>query len=151
MRVVGVCVHMSTKGRPAAHIVDADGSWGAVTDTQSFELTSNKQDLATILYELASGLRSHLAGVRADRVVIRRADYFKISSRHEGPRLRLLAEGALAGAARGEVEDVLVLTGKELADRSRATSKDNLEAEAARQMPGCPREAATAALSGLEP
>jgi hypothetical protein len=151
MHVVAVSVHMSTKGRPAARVIDVQGAWGSVTDVQSFELTSNKQDLATILYELASGLRSHLAGVGADRVVIRKADFFKISSRQEGPRLRLLAEGALAGAARGEVEDVLVLTGKELADRSRATSKANLEAEAERQISGIPVEPAAAALSGLEP
>jgi hypothetical protein len=151
MRAVGVCVHMASKGRPSADVVVAEGSWGSAVEIERFELTSNKQELATIFYELASGLRSHLAGLHADRVVIRRADVPTRASKKEGPRLRLLAEGALVGAARAEVEDVLVLTGKELAARSPTASKDDLDAEAERQLAGSPVEAAAAALAGLKP
>lgn len=151
MRSVGVCVHIPTKGRPAARVVVLDGSWGTATVIDSFDLTSSKDDLATVLYDLARGLRSHLSGLGADRVVIRRADVGKVASRHEGPRLRLLAEGALAEAARDEVEDVLVLPGKDLATRSPAQSKADLDGEAKKLVGTDTFEAAGAALSGLVP
>jgi hypothetical protein len=150
MRSVGVCVRIPSKGRPAAQVVVLDGAWGSAKEQEHFELTSNKDDLATVLHELASALRSHLTGLDADRVVIRRAD-LQVASRKEGPRIRLLAEGALAGAARAEVTDVLMLTGKDLAARSPSKSKDDLDAEAAAQVPRSPVEAAAAALAGLEP
>jgi hypothetical protein len=150
MRSVGVCVHFPSKGRPAAQVVVLDGTWGAVTEASSFELTSNKHDLATILHELEGGLRSQLSGLKADRVAIRRADLQRASMK-EGPKVRLLAEGALAAAARAEVTDVLLLNGKELADRSPASSKGDLDAEAESQLPDHPTEAAAAALSGLVP
>jgi hypothetical protein len=146
---VGVCVHLPKKGRPAARVVVLDGAWGSASEHDRFDLTSNKQDIGTILHDLASGLRSHLSGMNADRVVVRRADMQKVSSKYDGPRIRLLAEGALAAAARSEVNDVLVLAGKDLAQRSPAASKDDLDAEAAAQVPGSPVEAAAAALSGL--
>ena len=141
---------MASKGRPAAHVVLLDGAWGAVTEGPSIELTSNKDDLATILHDLGSGLTSYLSGANADRVVVRRADQAKVASNREGPRLRLLAEGALVGAARSQVNDVLVLSGKELADRCRAASKADLDSAAASQAPGSAKEAAAAALSGLD-
>lgn len=147
---MGVCVQLAARGRPTAHVVVLEGAWGSASEHQRFELTSNKDDMATILYELASGLGSHLAGLAADRVVIRRADTPAVASKKEGPRLRLLAEGALTGAARSRVNDVIVMTGKDLAARTRADSKADLDAEARRQVPGAPVEAAAAALVGLE-
>jgi hypothetical protein len=146
-----VSVHLPKKGRPAARVVVLDGSWGAAFEHAHFDLTSNKQDIATILHDLASGLRSQLSGLKADRVVVRRADLPKKPNNNEGPRLRLLAEGALASAARDQVSDVLVLPGKDLAQRSPAPSKADLDSEAATQVPGSPVEAAAAALSGLVP
>src|SRR4051812_46480110 len=151
MRSVGVCVHLAKKGRPAARVVLLDGTWGAAAEHARFDLTSNKQDIATILHDLATGLRSLLSGMHADCVVIRRADKPKKPSNLDGSRLRLLAEGALASAARDEVADVLILPGKDLAQRSPATSKDDLESEAEKQVPGGPVEATAAALSGLVP
>jgi len=149
MRSVGVCVHLPRRGRPAARVVVGVGAWNAASEEETFELTSNKDDTATVLHELASGLRSHLSGLSADRVVIRRADRQRVASNADGPRVRLLAEGALAAAARSEVTDVVVLPGKDLADRTPAQSKDDLDAEAARQLPSAPVEAAAAALAGL--
>src|SRR4051812_15988128 len=100
MRSVGVCVHLPKKGRPAARAAVLDGAWGSASEHAGFDLTSNEQDIANILHDLASGLRSHLSGMNADRVVIRRADMPQRPNNNEGPRLRLLAEGALAAAAR---------------------------------------------------
>lgn len=151
MRSVGVAVHMASRRRPTARVVVLDGSWGAAAEIGQFELTSNKDDFATVLHELASALTSHLSGLGANRVVIRRADLPPRASNAEGPRLRLLAEGALAGAARAAVRDVLILAGKELGQRSAAGSKEALDQEAAQQAPNSPNEAAAAALSGLIP
>lgn len=151
MRSVGVCVHIPKKGRPAARVVVLDGAWGSATEHERFELTSNRQDIGTILHDLASGLKSRLSPLKADRVVVRRADMARVPSNRDGPRLRLLAEGALAAAARSEVTDVVVLAGKDLAQRSLAASKNDLDAEAATQVPGSPVEAAAAALAGLVP
>lgn len=142
---------MPKKGRPAARVVVLDGSWGSATEHERFDLTSNKQDIGTILHDLASGLKSRLSALKADRVVVRRADMARVPSNLDGPRLRLLAEGALASAARSEVADVVVLAGKDLAQRSPAASKNDLDAEAAAQAPGSPVEAAAAALAGLVP
>lgn len=149
MRSVGVHVTMARKGRPTASVVVVDGGWGSASLVQQFDLTSNTDDFATVLHELGSSLRSHLSGLAADRVLIRRADVARVPSNKEGPRLRLLAEGALTAAARAEVEEVHALTGKELADRSPASSKADLDSEAAQQVPGSPIEAAAAALVGL--
>src|SRR3954451_16984153 len=107
MRTVGVSVHLPSRGRQSARVVVLEGAWGSPSELQSFELTSNNQDLPTILHDLGSGLRSHLTGHGADRVVIRRADT-QVASRKEGPRVRLLAEGALTGAARATVTDVFL-------------------------------------------
>jgi hypothetical protein len=151
MRCVGVAVHVPRKGRPEARVIVVDGAWGAASEHGSFELTSNKGDLATILYDLASGLRSHLSGLGAARVVIRQADFQKAAASKDGTRLRLIAEGALAAAARGQVNEVFLLSGKDLADRTPAQSKDDLDAEAARQLPDAPVGAAAAGLAGLHP
>jgi hypothetical protein len=140
-----------TKSRPAARVVVLDGAWGSATEIQRFDLTSSTDDLATILHDLGSGLRSHLSGLGADRVVIRRADLPAVASKREGPRVRLLAEGALAGAARDEINDVLVLPGKDLGGRTPAGSKAGLDAEAALLVQASHVEAAAAALSGLVP
>lgn len=126
MRVVGVCVNLPSKRRPTARVITFDGDWREPTEVQRLELTSTKGDLATVLLDLAKGLRSHLSGVRPDRVIIRRADVGR-PSKADGPKIRLLAEGALAAAAREEVDNVFVLTGKELADRSPASSKPDLD------------------------
>ena len=141
-------MHIPRKNRPAASVVVLSGNWGSPVEVDHFELTSNKDDLPTLLHELGSGLRSHLSGLAADRVVIRRADV-QVASRKEGPRLRLLAEGAMAGAARSEVRDVILLPGKDLAAKSPATSKDDLDTQAAGRVPNSPVEAAAAALVGL--
>jgi hypothetical protein len=148
MSVLGVAVHFPSKGRPAASAVLVDGTWGAPNTLDTFELTSAATDLPSQLRDLADGLRSRLKGLAPNRVVIRRADYAPASNK-PGPRLRLLAEGALAAAARAEVTEVVLLEGKDLAAKSPARNKADLDQHAAAVLPNTPKEAGAAALAGL--
>jgi hypothetical protein len=63
--------------------------------------------------------------------------------------MRLLAEGALASSARATVDDVLLISGRELAARSPASNKDALDKHASNTLPDSPAEAAAAGLVGL--
>jgi hypothetical protein len=151
MRSVGIAVHLPKKGRPAAKVVVLDGDWDTPSQVDAFELTSANEDLATQLLDLAAGLRSRLNGINPDRVVIRRADFAQRGGKTEGPRIRLLAEGALASAARAEVGTVLVQTGKDLAAGTPAGTKANLDQELVNKLPSGDAEASAAALVGLVP
>lgn len=140
---------MAARGRPAASVVTVDGTWAAPTVRECIELTSSANDPATQLLDLARGLGSYLSGAAADRVVIRRADWSRARGNTDGPRQRLLAEGALAAGARAEVESVSVKTGKDLADLSPAANKEALDGYALALGGGHPEQALAAALVGL--
>lgn len=139
---------MGQKARPAADVVIAEGTCGNVQFVSSFVLTSTASDLATQLRDLSAGLRSGLAGAGVERVVVRRADTPR-GSNQEGPRLRLLAEGALAAAAKELVDDVVLLKAKEIARRTLAGSKEALRTEADLQLPGVTEAAADAAVGAI--
>ncbi len=112
MRVAGVAVSVPSRGRPTARLVVLDGSSGGVLESHD-AFTSDDTDLATLLHDMAEAVRSRLEGVRVERVVVRRADRPPRASNHEGPRLRLLTEGAVVSAARSVVIDTRVGTGKD--------------------------------------
>jgi hypothetical protein len=131
MRVVGVSVYLRTKGRPAARAAVLDGSWSAPVVHQKFELTSVHTDLATALADLSQSFDSHLSGLAADQVVIRRADFQKAAGATEGPKVRLMVEGALAAVAKRQVDVVSVQTGKDLGVQSPMGKKAALDSRAA--------------------
>lgn len=141
---------MRPKHRPRADVVVVEGDWDSPSLVHMFSLTSDHDSHANKLHELARGLRSYLSGAGVDRVMVRRADVNRrASASQEAPKVRLLAEGALAAAAREKVEDVHVLTGKELAGRTTAGKKADLDARADAKLPDSDKEAAAAALAGL--
>lgn len=148
---VGISVQLPRKGRPEALVAILEGSWESPTVVRSLNLTSSKTDLATVLSDLGKSVESHLAGLSVDRVVVRRADYQPRQGSKEGPKIRLLAEGAIAAFAKSRVDDVWVLTGKELADRSPATSKNDLDAKGSELVGDDFAQAAAAAAVGLIP
>ncbi len=148
---MGIAVQMTGKGRPTARVVVVDGNWANPARVDGFELTSTDDGTPTQLATLAAGLRSRIKGLAPERVVVRRADLPAVASKKEGPRLRLLAEGALVASAREEVSDVLLLTGKDLAARSQAASKADMDTYAGSVLPSENVEAAAAALVGLVP
>jgi hypothetical protein len=129
MRAIGIRVYINLP-HIAAVVAELEGSWAAPVLRSSFELGGNSDDLATQLSDLARSFRSYLSGANADQVVVRKADYQKQAGNKDGPRVRLLAEGAMAAAARDEVETVLVKSGKECAELSPAVNKDDLDSEA---------------------
>lgn len=151
MRSVGVCVRLTTKKRPTANVVVLEGSYAAPMVVETFELTSNEGPVPIQLADLHNSLRSHLAGLKPERVVIRRADHPFKPSNQEGPRLRLLAEGALVTAACAESDDVALENGKDLAARAGVKNKATLDADAASIASGHAKSACAAALAGLAP
>jgi hypothetical protein len=148
---MGVAVRIPSKGRPAADVVVVEGTWGAPVLVTTFKLTSTHDDLPTLLQDLSAGLASRLSGLSVDRVVVRRADKPTRPSNYEGPRTRLLAEGAITASAKAAIDDVILADGKTLGGRCPARSKADLETEASKVLAGEPVDAAAAALSGLVP
>jgi len=148
IRSLGIDVGFGRPGRPTAHAVLVEGTQQAPTLVDSFELTSVHADVATLLFDLVAGLRSWLSGSTPDVVVISRADFFRMGKNTEGPRIRLMAEGALGGAARETVTDTLIKAGKDVAAMT-GMSKADLEAHALATMPTAHVGAASAAIAGL--
>lgn len=112
MRVAGISVDVPSRGRPTTRLVVLDGSSGVTIETAE-TFTSDDVDLATQLHDMAEALRSRLHGLQVVRAVVRRADRPPRASNTEGPRLRLLMEGAVASAARSVVVYTRVGTGKD--------------------------------------
>ena len=118
-----------------------------VKDT--FDVPSSDEDIATQLKELSDALRGRIRTLDPDTVVVRRADIPPRPTNQEGPRIRLMAEGAIIASARSLVEQTIVRTGKECG-AAYGTTKSEVDASAAgllattKQIP-----AAAAALSGL--
>jgi hypothetical protein len=154
VRVAGISTKMLSKGRPSVRFV-------VVTDRQALgvgdELTlpSDDVELPEKLHDTAEAIRSRLVGLTVDRVVVRRADRAPVPSNQEGPRIRLLTEGAVVSAARSVVVQTFVATGKEAAEWY-GSNKAALDADASKLAKSCGlddtiyREAVAAALAGLK-
>jgi len=102
---------MSSRQRPTAYLVILDDSSGREVIEANQAFPADDVDLATQLHDTAEAVRSRLEGLVVERVVVRRADRPPRASNTEGPRLRLLMEGALTSAARSVVMDTVLGTG----------------------------------------
>lgn len=120
----------------------------AVTVENSFEVKADEDDLAVRLGDVAKSLSGRVRSIEPDGVVIRRADRPQRPSNQEGPRLRLLVEGAVAAAVHEVVRKTVIRNGKDCGAEF-GTSKDKLDEEAQAVLGGKYREATAAALSGL--
>jgi hypothetical protein len=152
VRVAGIAVDVPTSGRPAARLVVATDAGGSAAIELATDFTGDDVDLPVQLHDSAEALRSRLKGLEVDRVVIRRADYSPASNK-EGPKLRLLMEGALASAACSVVPDTRLGTGKDTGTWF-GSNKAGVDAEAATLLSSESRhsryrEATGAALAGL--
>lgn len=131
MRVAGLAVDVRASSRPACTVVILDDDTGSIVLSTYFEITSADEDLATQLRHLHDSVESRLLGIaNLDRAVVRRADTPPRPSNQEGPRLRLLAEGAVISAVRGVVANTTVGAGLDLG-RWHQTSKREVDASAA--------------------
>ena len=113
MRVAGIAVAMTSRGRPSTYLVVLDGLTGRQVIETSDAFPGDAVDLATQLHDTAEAIRSRLEGLSLARVVIRRADRPPKARDTEGPKLRLLMEGAVTSAARSVVVDTVIGTGAE--------------------------------------
>src|SRR3954453_6018343 len=110
MRVAGLAVKMLTGHRPAVRFVVLDSSSSPATVEACEEFTSDDVDLPTQLFEISKAVGSRLKGLQGEGAVVRRADTPPRANNQDGPRLRLLAEGAAASATRAEVVDTRIGT-----------------------------------------
>ena len=125
-----------------------EGTYDAPTVADTFELTTSESMPAAQAHDLGSNLRNRLHGLAPNRVLIRRADYYPIARNQEAPRLRLIAEGALAGAAKELIADTILVVGKDAAARTPLT-KDELDERADALSTGAETQAVAAALAAL--
>jgi hypothetical protein len=131
LRVVGIAVDARDPKRPLARLALADNGTGSVVIVTTLELPSDSTATATQLHDAAEALRSHLKSLGPDRVVVRRADRSARARQTDGPKFRLLMEGALTSTACSVVPDTLIGTGKETAEWF-GSSKEELDREAER-------------------
>ncbi|SEQ78857.1 hypothetical protein SAMN05444745_1116 [Arthrobacter sp. OV608] len=157
MRALGLCIDIPASKKPTVRAVVLQDSLPAdqvptlsdVIPADCFEVVSTSSDLAGQLKELSAAITGRIESLRPDIVVVRRADRPPKASNQDGPRFRLMSEGAVAAAARMLVGKTTIRTGKECG-RAYGTSKSDVEVDAAtlvakRQL----FPAAAAALCGL--
>ncbi|MGH3724610.1 MAG: hypothetical protein ACRDUS_10870 [Mycobacterium sp.] len=120
----------------------------ALTVEDAFEVKEAEEDLAVRLGELSKKVRGRARSIAPNGVVVRRADRPQRPSNLEGPRLRLLAEGAITAAAHEVVSNTVIRSGKECGDKF-GSSKGGLAQAAETILGGKYSDATAAALSGL--
>lgn len=113
MRIAGIAVDIPSSGRPAARLVVIDNATGSPVVEVVEDFTSDDVALPVQLHDAAEALGSRLTGLGVDRAIIRRADRPPRATNAEGPKLRLLMEGALTSAAQSVVVDTRIGTGKD--------------------------------------
>lgn len=155
---MGLAVEMPTRGRPVVRVVvlqDPHGPADApvlsdVTKLDAFDLTTTEDEwsrIASHFFQAASGRISTLS---PDIVVVRRADVYLRGRLGDGPRLRLVVEGAITAAAAAHVApNTHLRTGSDCATRY-GQDKATMDADGlALVQRNSHAEAAAAALSGL--
>lgn len=153
MRAAGFAVSIPTPQRPVARLVVLDNASGSPALIAAEEFPSEDVEIAEQLFGVARSVESRLIGLGATRVIVRRADVPTQASKKDGPRLRLLFEGAVVSAARSAVVDTRLGMAKDVA-HWHGSLKADLDADAAALLVAIGAhakyaEAASAALAGL--
>ncbi|SRR6266511_971190 len=146
MAVLGIAVAVGGR-RPRVSCVLLDGTRDAPIHVGAFDLTTASGDVIGQLDDLGKQLSSKVSGLNLAAVVIRLADFTPVANRAEGPRHRLLVEGALAFSCRSRISEVLVRTGREVG-QALGVSKDVADSTG-RTLDAKRADAAAAALSAL--
>lgn len=107
-----------------------EGSLDGPQIVEIFHLNTAEDATARQAHDVATNLRNRLRGLRVEHVIVRRADRPPRASNQEGPRLRLIVEGALVGAAKDVVDQSEIVNGRDLAARL-GLSKEELDAAGA--------------------
>jgi hypothetical protein len=115
---------------------------GTIVVQDKFEVPAAADiDLASQLKDLSNAVTARTSSWKPDAVVVRRADRPAHATNTDGPRFRLMAEGAITAAAKILVDQTYVRTGKDCG-ASIGTSKSEIDREAAslvssRLVPAC--------------
>jgi hypothetical protein len=150
---MGVAVKMATRGVPIVRAVVLDGPVTAPSVVDTFEVSAPQPEPAGMIAEIAAAVASRATGLLVDRVVVRRADKSQRPSNQEGPRVRLLTEGAITAAVRAHIPATVLRDGEHAAALFGA-SKPAMEGAAASLLASAGRDvkytdAAGAALAAL--
>ncbi|MFF2389383.1 hypothetical protein [Agromyces sp. NPDC058104] len=149
MRVLGLAVDYNKRPTLRAVLLDRSEADQSIHLETKFEVpASDGDDLATQLNELATAISARVSSLKPDAVILRRADRPARPSNQDGPRFRLMAEGAVVSAVRAIVQDTFVRNGKECGQAFGA-DKAGVDAAAAKHVTAAMVPACAAALSGL--
>ena len=121
---------------------------GEILLKEAFELVPRGDSLAGMLGDLGMAFANRVRGLNPDAVVVRRAEQPVKPSNTEGPKQRLLAEGALVHAAASVGIRVVLLSGRDLAQKS-GTTKQAMDDAAESWASGMYKESVAAARSIL--
>lgn len=151
---MGLAVAIPTMKRPTLRAAVVDDASGTPIVVECFDIPAADESLAAQLHSLGKAIDSRVRGAgQIHRVVVRRADVPPRPSKAEGPKLRLLAEGAIIAAVRDVVPATDVGTGKDIG-RWYGTGKESADGAAVTALRSAGKdgkyvEAAAAALAGI--
>ena len=137
-RALGLHVDVATQMRPVVRVVLLKDPFGAaqvpalgdVTVETEFDLTLPDDDWAELADGYFRAVSGRVSTLRPDIVIVRRADMPARPSNKDGPRLRLVVEGAVTAAAHETVANTHLRTGVACAHAYNRSSKAALDADA---------------------
>ena len=156
MRALGLAVELPSPNRPSLRAVLLEDALPAtsiptladIAVVDLFEVTTPDEGRALQLMDLAEAASGRIRSLIPDIVVVRRADMPPRPSNADGPRVRLLATGAVTAAARILVVKTTLRTGKECG-AAYGAKKNDVDVDAATLVDRKMVAAAAAALCGL--
>lgn len=120
-----------------------------VAVSKEFELTTTHTRWEEIAGQFYADVSGRITTLKPDIVVVRRADFHRSRGNADGPKIRLVIEGAISAAAIGHVANTHLRTGVECG-RLYGKEKKDMDADAKTTVAKKDRaEAAAAGLSGL--
>ncbi|MFT4085167.1 MAG: hypothetical protein QM638_21510 [Nocardioides sp.] len=157
MLALGLAVALPTPSRPVVRAVLLEDPFGAstvptladVSVSREFDLTTTHTRWAEIAGQFYADVSGRITTLKPDIVIVRRADFHRSRSNADGPKIRLVIEGALSAAAIGHVANTHLRAGVECG-RLYGKDKKDMDADAKTKVAKKDRaEAAAAGLSGL--
>jgi hypothetical protein len=157
VRALGLAVAVSSRRPTVRAVLLADPFDASLMPTladvalrDAFEFTTTETHWAGICDQFAQDVSARVSSLQPDIVVVRQADFTQNGRVGDGPRLRLVVEGAITAAAIKHIPNTVLRRGKGCADVYPGKSKDKMDADGRSLVDKAARaEAAGAALSGL--
>jgi len=156
---LGISIDLPTQMRPVIRAVLLRDPFDVsqvprladVTVEDEFDLTSPEDDWAKLASDYFQAVSGRVSTLTPNIVIVRRADMPKRPNNYDGPRLRLVVEGAVCAASYEHVTNTHLRTGTACANAYHRSEKATLDAHGKGLVQrGNRGDAAAAALSGLE-